>query len=144
MRSADLYRTRSADLCRMRSSDLCCMRFADLCCMRSANVCCMRSADLCCMRSADLCWTTSMGLPLAHLTIQSKKTIPWSTGVRIEKFKSLTSILLMWLQFTRRTYCQIPFIYDPKTHSKVRLLSMIKIGKFSWFNLQLDPSQTQL
>ena len=103
---AELYKTSSADLYRMRSSDLFCMR----------------SADLCCMRSADLYLTTSMGLPLTHLTVQSKKTITWSTGVRIEKFKSLTSSSLMWLQFPRRTYYQILFISDPKTHYNVRLV----------------------
>ena len=32
----------------------------------------------------------------------------------------------MWLQFTRRTYCQIPFISYPKISSKVRLMQVIK------------------
>ena len=32
----------------------------------------------------------------------------------------------MWLQFTRRTHCQIPFIYYPKISSKVRLMRKIK------------------
>ena len=32
----------------------------------------------------------------------------------------------MWLQFTRRTYCQIPFISYPKIISKVRLMLVIK------------------
>ena len=32
----------------------------------------------------------------------------------------------MWLQFTRRTNCQIIFISYPKTSSKVRLMRMIK------------------
>ena len=73
-------------------------------------------------------WTTSVGRPLfmddhfAHLTVQSEKTITWSTGVQIEKFKSLTSSSLMGLQFIRRTHYQIPFIYYPKTGSKVRVM----------------------
>ena len=41
----------------------------------------------------------------------------------------------MWLKFTRRIPCKIPFIYYPKISSKVRLLRVIKIGKFSWFKL---------
>ena len=102
---AELYMTSSSELYRMRSADL----------YR------MRSADLYCMRSADLYLTTFMGLPPTHLTVQSKKTITWSTRVRIEKFKSLTSSSLMWLQFPRRTYYQNLFISDPKTSSKVRL-----------------------
>ena len=32
----------------------------------------------------------------------------------------------MWLQFTRRTHCQIPFISYPKISSKVRLMHVIK------------------
>ena len=32
----------------------------------------------------------------------------------------------MWLQFTRRTHCQIPFIYYPKTSSEVQLMHMTK------------------
>ena len=32
----------------------------------------------------------------------------------------------MWIQFTRRTHYQIPFISYPKTSSKVRLMRMIK------------------
>ena len=43
-------------------------------------------------------WTTTVhGRPFAHLTVQSKKTITWSTEVQIEKFKSLTSSSLMGL-----------------------------------------------
>ena len=49
-----------------------------------------------------------------------------STEVRIEKFKSLTSSSLIWIQFTRRTHSQIPFVFYPKTSSKVRLMRMIK------------------
>ena len=43
-----------------------------------------------------------------------------------EKFKSLTSSSLMWLQFTRRTHCQIPFLSYLKTSSKVQLMRMTK------------------
>ena len=32
----------------------------------------------------------------------------------------------MWLQFTRRTHCQIPFISYPKINSKVPLMRVIK------------------
>ena len=32
----------------------------------------------------------------------------------------------MWIQFTRRTYCQIPFISYPNISSKVRLMRVIK------------------
>ena len=32
----------------------------------------------------------------------------------------------MWIQFTRRTYCQFPFISDPKISSKVWLMRRIK------------------
>ena len=32
----------------------------------------------------------------------------------------------MWLQFTRRTHCQITFIYYPKISSNVRLMHVIK------------------
>ena len=32
----------------------------------------------------------------------------------------------MWLQLTRRTHCQIPFISYPKTSSKVQLMHMTK------------------
>ena len=32
----------------------------------------------------------------------------------------------MWLQFIRRTHCQIPFIFYPKISSKVRLIHRIK------------------
>ena len=67
-------------------------------------------------------WTTPVGRPFAHLTVQSKKTITWSTGVQIEKFKSLTSSSLMGLQFIRRIHFQIPFISDPKTRFKVWLV----------------------
>ena len=59
-------------------------------------------------------------------TIQGKRAITWDTEVRIKKFKSLTSISLMWLQFTRRTHCQIPFISYPKISSKVWLMRRIK------------------
>ena len=45
----------------------------------------------------------------------------------------------MWLQFTRRTYCQIPFIYDPKTRSKVWLLSMIKNREIFLVQLATRP-----
>ena len=44
----------------------------------------------------------------------------------MEKFKSLTSSSLMWVQFTLITHCQIPFISHPKTNSKVQLMRMIK------------------
>ena len=106
MSFAELFMTSSADLYRTRSADLFCKR----------------SVGLYCMRSADLCLTTSMGGPFTHMTIQSKKTITLSARVRIEKFKSLTSSSLMWIQFPRRTYFQILFISDPKTCSKVRLV----------------------
>ena len=52
--------------------------------------------------------------------------ITWATEVRIEKFKSLTSISLMWLQFTISTHCQISFISYPKISSKVWLMRVIK------------------
>ena len=32
----------------------------------------------------------------------------------------------MWIQFTRRTYCQIPFISYPNISSKVQLMRVIK------------------
>ena len=67
-------------------------------------------------------WTTPVGRPFAHLTVQSKKTITWSTGVQIEKLKSLTSSSLMGLQFIRRIHHQIPFILDLKTRFKVQLV----------------------
>ena len=67
---------------------------------------------------ADLTWPSC--------TIQGKRTITWSTGVLITKFKSLTSISFMWIQFTIRTHYQIPFISYPKSSSKVRLMHMIK------------------
>ena len=67
-------------------------------------------------------WTTPVGRPFAFLTIHSKKTITWSTGVHIEKFKSLTSSSLMGIQFIRRIHFQIPFISDPKTRFNVRLV----------------------
>ena len=70
----------------------------------------------------DHCLTTPLGRPLTHWTIQSKKTITWSTEVRIKKFESLTSSSLMGLQFIRRIYFQIHFISDPKTRFKVRLV----------------------
>ena len=59
-------------------------------------------------------------------TIQGKRAITWATEVRIEKFKSLTSSSLMWLQFTRRTYFQIPFISYPKISSNVQIMRRIK------------------
>ena len=62
---------------------------------------------------ADLNWPSSADL--------GKRTITWSTGVRIEKFKILTSSSLMWLQFFRRSHSQSPFISYPKTSSKVWL-----------------------
>ena len=67
---------------------------------------------------ADLTWLS--------YTIQGKRTITRSIEVRIEKFKSLTSISLMWIQFTKRTHYQIPFISYPKTSSNVQLMHMIK------------------
>ena len=71
----------------------------------------------------DHCLTTTIhGRPFAHLTVQSKKTITWSIGVQIEKFKGLKSSSLMGLQFIRRIHFQIPFISDPKTCFKVRLV----------------------
>ena len=70
----------------------------------------------------DPFWTTPIGRTLAHLNVQSKKTITWSIGVRIEKFESLTSSSLMGLQFIRRIHFQIPFISDPKIRFKVRLV----------------------
>ena len=45
----------------------------------------------------------------------------------------------MWLQFTRRTCCQIPFIYNPKTCSKVWLLRMIKNMKIYLVQLAARP-----
>ena len=59
-------------------------------------------------------------------TVQGKRAITWATEVRIEKFKSLTSISLMWLQFTRVTHYQIPFTSYPKIISKVRIMRRIK------------------
>ena len=59
-------------------------------------------------------------------TIQVKRTITWATKVRIEKFKSLTSISLIWIQFTRGTHFQIPFLSYPKISSKVWLMHMIE------------------
>ena len=38
----------------------------------------------------------------------------------------LTSSSLMWLQFTKWTHCQIPFISYQKTSSKVQIMRMIK------------------
>ena len=67
-------------------------------------------------------WTTPVGRPFAHFTVQSKKTITWSTEVQIEKFKSLTSSSLMEIQFIRRNHYQIPFLFYPKTGSKVRVM----------------------
>ena len=64
---------------------------------------------------------SSTGPDDTHLTVQSKKTRTWSTGVQIKKFKSLTSNSLMWLQFTRRTHYQIPFTSYLKSSSKVWL-----------------------
>ena len=45
----------------------------------------------------------------------------------------------MWLQFTRRTYCQISLISDPQTRSKVRLLSMIKNEEIFLVQLATRP-----
>ena len=45
----------------------------------------------------------------------------------------------MWLQFIRKTYCQITFISDPKTHSKVRLLHMIKNRELFLVQLATRP-----
>ena len=59
-------------------------------------------------------------------TVQGKRAITWAIEVRIEKFKSLTSSSLIWIQFTRRTHCQIPFISYLKISSKVRLMCRIK------------------
>ena len=59
-------------------------------------------------------------------TVKGKRAITWATEVRTEKFKSLTSISLIWLQFTRRIPFQIPFISYLKIISKVRLMRMIK------------------
>ena len=58
--------------------------------------------------------------------IRGKRAITWDTKVRNEKLKSLASSLLMWLQFTKGTYCQIPFISYQKISSKVRLMRRIK------------------
>ena len=68
-----------------------------------------------------------------------KRTITWYIEVRIEKFKSLTSSSLMWLQFTRMTYYQIPFISDPKSRSKVWLLRMIKNREIFLVQLATRP-----
>ena len=57
---------------------------------------------------------------------RGKRVITWAIKVRIEKLKSLTSSSLMWLQFTRRTHCQIPFISYPTISYKVRLMRVIK------------------
>ena len=73
----------------------------------------------------DHCLTTPLGRPLLddpYWTVQSKKTITWSTEVRIEKFESLKSSSLMRLQLIRRINFQIPFISDLKTCFKVRLV----------------------
>ena len=67
---------------------------------------------------ADLNWSSWPDL--------GKRTITWSTEVRIEEFKTLTSISFMWIQFIRRPHYQIPFVSYPKTNSKVRLMRMIK------------------
>ena len=45
----------------------------------------------------------------------------------------------MWLQFTRRTYCQILFIYYPKISSKVRLMLVIKNRKIFLVQIATRP-----
>ena len=76
---------------------------------------------------AELYWSSCTGRAvLAELHYPGKKAITWATEVQIEKFKSLTSISLMWLQFTRRTHYQILFISYPKISSKVRIMRVIK------------------
>ena len=85
-------------------------------------------------------WPSCTGrCALVELTFHSKRTITWSTEVRIEKFKILTSISLMWLQFTRRTYCQIPFISYPKTSYKVQLMHMTKNRKIFLVQITTIP-----
>ena len=71
--------------------------------------------------------------------VHGKRAITWAIEVRTEKFKSLTSISLMWLQFTRRTLCQIPFISYPKISSKVRLMRMIKNTKIFLVQIATIP-----
>ena len=50
----------------------------------------------------------------------------------------------MWIQFTRRIYCKIPFIYDPKTRSNVWLLSMIKNTEIYLVQLAARPFMTHI
>ena len=45
----------------------------------------------------------------------------------------------MWLQFTRRTHCQIPFIYYPKISSKVRLMHRIKTKEIFLVQIATRP-----
>ena len=45
----------------------------------------------------------------------------------------------MWLQFTRRTHCQIPFFYYPKISSKVRLMRLIKNRKIFLLQIATRP-----
>ena len=45
----------------------------------------------------------------------------------------------MWLQFTRRTHCQIPFISYSKISSKVRLMSVIKIREIFLVQIATRP-----
>ena len=72
-------------------------------------------------------------------TVHGKRAITLATEVRILKFNSLTSSSLMWLQFTIRTYCQIPFIYYPKTSSKVQLMRMIKNREIFLIQIATKP-----
>ena len=72
-------------------------------------------------------------------TVHEKRAITWATEVRIEKFKSLTSSSLMWLQFTRRTHCQIPFISYPKINSMVWLMRVIKNREIFLVQLATRP-----
>ena len=45
----------------------------------------------------------------------------------------------MWLQFTRRTHCQIPFISYPKISSKVRLMQVIKNREIFLVQIAIRP-----
>ena len=71
--------------------------------------------------------------------VQGKRAITWATKVRIAKFKSLTSSSLMWIQFTRRTHYQIPFISYQKISSKVRLMRMIKNREIFFIQIATRP-----
>ena len=46
----------------------------------------------------------------------------------------------MWLQFTRRTHSQIPFISYPKTSSKVQIMRMIKNKEIFLVQIATRPS----